>query len=159
MKLEICDNKFFPWKKYKYHFCLFCIRPRGFPCFYWLQTRREMHPLGLYFCLAIYQSVSATLYAKFFNPLWAFPKESPMPYKFCSNGLQELLSSFLIVSRHRFGHFLYMSLKAACFCLLRLKIRETTEYLETISGSSHKVIMIYPTIPLMATLRLVRQSL
>jgi hypothetical protein len=30
-----------------------------------------------------------------------------------------------------------MSLKAACFCLLRLKIRETTEKLETISGSSH----------------------
>ncbi len=60
------------------------------------------------------------------NPLWAFPKELPRPLRFCSN-LQELLGAFPNMSRHGFGHFLYISLEAACFCLLRFKIGDTLE--------------------------------
>jgi hypothetical protein len=51
--------------------------------------------------------------------LWAFPKELLILFRFCSNGLQELLGSFPNVSRHIFGHFLYISLEAASFYLLR----------------------------------------
>jgi hypothetical protein len=41
------------------------------------------------------------------------------------------------VSRHRFEHFFYISLEAACSCLLRLKIEDTTEKFKAVSNSSH----------------------
>jgi hypothetical protein len=61
------------------------------------------------------------------NSLWACPTESPIPFRYCFNGLQELLGTFPNVSQNRFGHFLNNSLKAACFCVLRLKIKEAGE--------------------------------
>jgi hypothetical protein len=41
----------------------------------------------------------------------AFPKESPIPFRYCSNGLQELLDAFPNVSHHKFRHFLSISSK------------------------------------------------
>jgi hypothetical protein len=40
------------------------------------------------------------------------------------------------MSHHRFGHFLYISIEAVGFSLLRGKIIKATEKLKTISGSS-----------------------
>jgi hypothetical protein len=77
------------------------------------------YPKGICCCVNIDEKVS--------NTLQAFPKESPIPFRYCSNGLQELLSVSPNMSRHRFGHFLYFSIKAACFCLLRLKFEDATE--------------------------------
>ncbi len=45
------------------------------------------------------------------NTLQAFPKESPIPFRYCSNGLQELLDAFPNVSHHQFRHFLSISSK------------------------------------------------
>jgi hypothetical protein len=70
---------------------------------------------------------SVSIAEKVSNPLRAFPKESPISFRFCSNGLQEFSGAFPNVSWHRFGHFLYISLEAACYCLLRIKIGDTTE--------------------------------
>jgi hypothetical protein len=90
-----------------------------------------MCPLGLYFNLGISLSVSATLETLLKRPpiLWrhAFPKESPIPIRYCSNGLQELLDSFPIMFQLKFGHFLYISLETPCFCIIRLKIEDATE--------------------------------
>jgi hypothetical protein len=47
--------------------------------------------------------------------------------RYFSNGLHELLDTLPSKSQHNFGHFLYISLEAARFCLLRLKIEDTTE--------------------------------
>jgi hypothetical protein len=94
------------------------IRPRGFPVSYWLETRREMHPLDLTFVWA-FPKVSTLLFKhcwKVSNSIWAFPKELPISFRFCSNGLQENLGIFPNVSWHKFGHFLCISLEAACFC-------------------------------------------
>jgi hypothetical protein len=72
------------------------------------------------------------------NTLGAFLKESPIPFRYCSNGLQELLGPFLNISWHRFGHFLYISLTAVSFCLLRFKIEDKTAiYSKAINGSSN----------------------
>jgi hypothetical protein len=108
------------------------IRARGFPCFLLARDLEGIAPIGspLLFghfpeCLCY----SVSIVEKVSNPLWVFPKESPIPFWFCSNGLQELLGAFPNVSQHRFRHFLYSSLEAACFCL-RLKIGGTTEKLK-----------------------------
>jgi hypothetical protein len=45
---------------------------------------------------------------------------------YCSNYLKELLVAFPNVPCCRFEHFLSISLGAACFFLLRLKIKDTT---------------------------------
>jgi hypothetical protein len=103
----------------KYVETLWALGQGGFLVSYWLETRKEMHPSCLHFSVSIAEKV--------FNPLWAFPKESPIPFRFCSNGLQELIGSFPNVSSHRFGHFLNISLKAACLCSLRLQIRDKTK--------------------------------
>ncbi len=64
---------------------------------------------------------------KVYNTLWAFPKGSPIPFMFCSNCLQELLCALSNVSRHRFAHFLYISIETACFCFFRLKTEQAAE--------------------------------
>jgi hypothetical protein len=56
-----------------------------------------------------------------------FPKSCQYLFRYCSNGLQELLGAFHNMSWHTFGHFLYIFLEAACFCLLRYKIGDTPE--------------------------------
>jgi hypothetical protein len=61
---------------------------------------------------------SVSIAEKVSNTLWAFPKESPTPFRYCSNGPQELLGLF--------GNILYISLGAACLYLLRLKIEVAT---------------------------------
>jgi hypothetical protein len=101
------------------------IRPRGFPCFLLAKDPQGNAPIGspllfghfpkyLHYALSIAEKVS--------SPIWAFPKESPVPFRFRSNGLQELLGVFSKVSWYKFGHFLHISLETGCFCLLRLKI-------------------------------------
>jgi hypothetical protein len=88
-----------------------------------------MHPLGLQF-FGHFPSVPAALLAlqqKASNSLEAFPKELPIHFGYCSNGYKELLAAFLNVSWDRFGNLLYICLKAVCFCILRLKIEDTTE--------------------------------
>jgi hypothetical protein len=70
---------------------------------------------------------SGSIVEKVSYTLQAFPKESPIPFRYCSNGLQELLGAFPNVSLHRFGHFRQISLEAACFRLFRLKIEDTRE--------------------------------
>ncbi len=110
------------------------IRLRGFPCFLLAEDPELNAPIGssllfghfpkcLRYSVSIAENVS--------NPFWAFPKESPIPFKFYSNGLQELLGSFPNMFQHRFGRFIYISLESGCFCLLRLKIRCTTEKFQT----------------------------
>ncbi len=81
MKLEMCDNKFFPWKKNtNIIFAFFALGRGGFLVSIGWRPGGEMHPLGLHFCLGIYQSVS--------DPLWAFPKSR-----------QHLISSAQMVSK------------------------------------------------------------
>ncbi len=106
------------------------IRPRGFPCFLLAGDLEGNAPIGPpllfgHFPKCFHYSVGIA--EKVSSPFWAFSKESPIPFRFCSNGLQDLLGAFPKVSPHRFGHFLHISLEAACFCLLRLKIGDTTE--------------------------------
>ncbi len=86
----------------------------------------KVSPLHFPKCLHSSESIAE----KVFHTLRAFPKESPIPFSCCSNGLQELLGAFPNMTRHRFGHFLHISLKAACFFLLWLKIKDTTEKLK-----------------------------
>jgi hypothetical protein len=74
-------------------------------------------------CLRYSESIAE----KVSNSIQAFPYKSPIPFRYCSNGLQELFSAFPDKSHHRFGHFLHISIEAACFCLLQLKIKDTTE--------------------------------
>jgi hypothetical protein len=60
------------------------------------------------------------------------------------------------MSWHGFEHFYYSSLEAVCFCLLRLKSGDTTEkILKPLAVLL--IIMIYPTLPLIAKLKQVRQ--
>jgi hypothetical protein len=42
-------------------------------------------------------------------------------------GKSDHLGAFPNVSQHRFGHLLYISVEAVCFCSLRIKIGDTTE--------------------------------
>ncbi len=133
------------------------IRPRGYPCYLLAGDPEVDVPIGSprlfgHFPKCLCYSISIA--EKVSNPLWAFLKESPIPFRFCSNGLHELLGSFPNVSEHRFGHFLYISLEAACSCFLRCKIVDTIE-----KSAVLLPIMIYPTIPLIAKLKLVRKSL
>ncbi len=134
------------------------ISPRGFPCFLLAGDTVGNAPIGsqLYFghfakCLRYSLSIAE----KVSNPLWAFPKESPIPSRF-SNGLQELLSAFPNVSRHIFGHFLYMSLYV--FLFINTKIRRNSRKILKPPAVLHS-LMIYPTIPLVVTLKLMQQSL
>jgi hypothetical protein len=76
-------------------------------------------PKCLHYSVSIPEKVS--------HPLREFHKESPIPFRFCSNGLHELLGAFPNMSWHRFGHFLYISLKAVSFYLLGLYIGNRTE--------------------------------
>jgi hypothetical protein len=133
------------------------IRPRGVPCFLLAGDLEGNAPIRSpllfgHFPKCLHYSV--IIAEKVCNPFLAFPKELPIPFRFCSNGLQELLGSFSNVSRHRFRYFLYISLEAACFCLLRLKHRRQNR---KISKPSAVLLpsMIYPTIPLIAKLKLV----
>ncbi len=128
---------------------------RGFLVSYWLRDPKENAPIRSphlfgHFPKCLHHSVSIA--EKVSN--WAFPKESPVPSRFCSNRLQELLGAFSNMSRHRFGHILHISLEAAGFCLLRLKIVDTTVKHKKPSAVL-LLIMIYPTIPLMAKFKLV----
>jgi hypothetical protein len=61
---------------------------------------------------------SIIIAVKVSNTLWPFPKELLTLFRYCSNGLQELLQAFPKVSRHKFGHFLEIYFEAACLCLL-----------------------------------------
>jgi hypothetical protein len=97
------------------------IRPRDFPCFLLAGDLDGNAPIGSPLLSGHFPTpYSVSIAEKTSNPLWAFPKESPIYFRFCSNSLQELLGAFPNVSRHRFGHFLSISLQAANFCLLRL---------------------------------------
>ncbi len=66
---------------------------------------------------------------------WAFPRESPKQSRYCSNCLGELLDAFPTMSWHNFEHFLYISHKAACFCVLHQKSKMHQKNLKTIRGS------------------------
>jgi hypothetical protein len=68
----------------------------------------------LHFHLGISQSVSAI-------------GESHICFRYVV--LIKLFGPFPNVSQHRFGHFLSISLKAACFCLL--KIEDAMEYFKS----------------------------
>ncbi len=72
---------------------------------YWLEIRWEMWLSGLHLYLGISKSLSAILCsiaAKVSSTLWAFSKESPIPFRYCSNGLQEFLDAFPKVSLCKF---------------------------------------------------------
>ncbi len=89
------------------------IRPRGFPFFLLAEDPERNAPIRSpllfeHFLRCLRNSVSIS--AEVSNPLWAFPKKLQIPFRFCSNSLQELLGAFPEVSRFRFGHFLYISL-------------------------------------------------
>jgi hypothetical protein len=105
------------------------IRPMGFPCFLFANPEGTASIRSLLLsehfpkCLCY----SVNIAEKVCSPLWAFPKESLIPFRFCLNGLPEPLGLFPKMSWNRFGYFLYIFLEEACFCLLRLKIRDTTE--------------------------------
>jgi hypothetical protein len=104
-------------------------RPKGFLCILLAGDPEGNAPIASplligHFLKCLHCSVGIP--EKVSNPLLAFPKELLILSRFCSNGLQELLGAFPNVSRHRFGHFLYISLEAACFFLLRLKIGDKT---------------------------------
>jgi hypothetical protein len=76
-------------------------RPRESPCFLLAGDK-----LGnaLHFYLGISQSVYLVMVAeKVSNALWAFPKESLIPFRDFSNGLHELLDTFPSKSRHNLG--------------------------------------------------------
>ncbi len=105
------------------------IWPRGFPSLLLAEDPERNAPIRsplLFGHFPKFLRYSVSIAEKVSNPLWTFPKELPISLRFCLNGLQELLGSFPKESRHRFRHFLYISLEAACFSLLRLKIGDTT---------------------------------
>jgi hypothetical protein len=77
--------------------------PRRFPYFLLAGDLVENAPIGSPFlfghlpkCIRYFVSVAE----KFFCTLWAFTKELPMPFRHCSNSLQELLGAFSNVSQH-----------------------------------------------------------
>jgi hypothetical protein len=91
------------------------IKPRGFACFLpggdlegnapiWSPLLFWPFPKCLRYSVSIAEKVS---------------KELPIPFRLFSNVQEQ--GAFPNVSQHRFGHFLYISLKATCFCLLRYK--------------------------------------
>jgi hypothetical protein len=51
------------------------------------------------------------------------------------------------------------SFEAVCLCFLRLEIGDTTEKLKNTSAFYTNYSMIYPTIPSLVRLKLVRESL
>jgi hypothetical protein len=77
-----------------------------------------------------------TLLCKVSNTLRAFPKELPIPFRYCANGLQELLGTFPNMFPPRFGHFLNISHQSILFLFIMNKIEDNTEKLKTISRSS-----------------------
>jgi hypothetical protein len=73
------------------------IRPRRFPCFLLAGDPEGNAPIGsplLFRHFPKYLHYSVSIAEKAFNPLWAFPKESSIHFRFFSNGLQELLGAF-----------------------------------------------------------------
>jgi hypothetical protein len=79
------------------------IRPWRFPFFLLAEDPERNAPIGSpllfeHFSKCLCYSVSIA--AEVSNPLWAFPKKLRIPFRFCSNGLQELLGAFPKVSRH-----------------------------------------------------------
>ncbi len=95
------------------------FRPRGFLCFQLAGGLEGNAPIGSpllfgHFPKSLHYSVGIA--EKVSNPLWAFPKKSPIPFRVFSNGLQDLLGAFPNVFQRRFGNFLYISLEAECFC-------------------------------------------
>jgi hypothetical protein len=68
-------------------------RPRGYPCFLLAEVTLGNAPSGspLLFghfpkCIRYLVKVAE----KVSNTLWAFPKESPIPFRYFSNGLHKL---------------------------------------------------------------------
>ncbi len=134
--------------------------PRGPPCFQLARGPVVNEPTGSPLLCGhcpkcIRYSVSTA--EKGSNTLLAFPKELPKPLRYCSKGLQGFVDTFHIMSHHRFGHFLYISIEAVGFSLLRGKKIKATENLKL--SAVLLLIMIYSTIPFTDELKLVRQSL
>jgi hypothetical protein len=105
-------------------------RQTGYPCFLLAGNMLGNVPSGSPLLFKHFQKCilySEKVAEEVSNTLWAFPKEFPIPFKYFSNGLHALLYTFSSESRHNIGHFLYISLQAAHFCLLRLKIEDSTE--------------------------------
>ncbi len=66
---------------------------------------------------------------KVFSTLRTFPKVPQIPFRYCSIGLQEPAGIFPNTSWHIIGRFLYSSLEAACFSLLRFEIKDAASKL------------------------------
>jgi hypothetical protein len=74
----------------------------------------EYTPSGHCFYFAISQIVSSlNIVDKVSNTLQAFPRVT-IPLKCGAKSLHESLGPFPNVSQYSFGHFLYISLEAAC---------------------------------------------
>jgi hypothetical protein len=81
-------------------------RLRGYPCFLlagdMFGNAPSRSPLLLaHFPKFIHYSVKVA--EKVSNTLWAFPKELPIPFRYFSNGLHELLDTFPSESQHNLG--------------------------------------------------------
>jgi hypothetical protein len=80
----------------------------------------------------------------------------PISFRCCWNVSTRSFRCNPQLSLYNFGHFLALSLEAACVCLFRLKLKHAREKLR-----NHQVlllIMLYQDIPLLTKLILVRQS-
>ncbi len=71
--------------------------------------------------ISMFPQLSKHCFKKVFNNLLAFPKELPIPFRYCSNGLQECLNAFPDVSKHKFGHFLSISHETICFSIFGIR--------------------------------------
>jgi hypothetical protein len=73
------------------------IRPRGFPCFLLAGDSEGNAPIGSPLLLGHFPKCShysVSIAEQVSSPLRAFPKELPIPFMFCVNGLQELWALF-----------------------------------------------------------------
>jgi hypothetical protein len=79
-------------------------RPSGFPCFLLAKNLEGNAPMRsplLFGHLPKCLRYSVSIAEKVSNPIWAFRKESPIPFRFCSNSLLELLGKILKVGNWR----------------------------------------------------------
>jgi hypothetical protein len=81
-------------------------RPRGYPCFLLAGDTQgnalSRSPLLFgHFPKCILYSVKVA--EKISNTLWAFPKESPILFRYFSNGLHKHLDTFPSMSPHNLG--------------------------------------------------------
>jgi hypothetical protein len=105
-------------------------RPRGFLCFLLaggtLGNAPSRSPLLFgHFPKCIRYSLKVA--KKVSNTLWAFPKQPPIPFRYFSNGLFELLDTFPSESQHNLGISFIFSSKQRVSIYLRLKIEDSKE--------------------------------